>query len=234
MSSAAQESAAGLVEDMLGLASEASPVEGSSGSEASAASETVQEAETTADFDVDLPEDIAAIVDEPDFDAEVEAEVAAEVEENGFDDDEDTVELRKQLRKAQKEAEFHKQQRLRAELPKWKQEAEKFFPLADIDSIKAESRRAFLREAAKQHRALKPKIDKVLAREREQLSATTEQERAAKREEAAKAWGKPTAGGPGVPPEASQKVRAETDRPVLASGGVTRMIMDRLKAGAYE
>lgn len=159
----------------------------------------------------EIPEDILALVETPDFEAEAEAEVesylAHEAEEATLDDDYENEwdpekkKLLKALRAAEKKAEFYETKRVEAEQGKWKDEAEKYFPYADTTQIKATSRRGFLRAAKEQHEAKKTEVASVEARIRPKveaqiaadLRAQIEAEvRAELKEQAAQAWGSPT------------------------------------------
>lgn len=146
----------------------------------------------------DDPED-----DDLDLDAQDDDEPAtAEPEDDPDEEPEDEWEppevkqLRRQLAKAQREAEKQKQLRVQSSAKDWKKEVARRFPLADVDSIQADSKRAFLRAAQKSHAAayklLKPHLDAAEQAIKEKVRADAEA-----------AWGKPVVGPTTVPIEAA-------------------------------
>lgn len=194
-----------VADDLAGGAVEA-PAEGEQ-PEAVADEAEPQETDSTFDIDPELPDDVKALVDEPDFEEEAEVELSAEEpdDDDDYEYDEEKRELKKQLKIAQKKAEHFEKLRLQADRSKWEAEAEKFFPFADPQAIQADSRRAFLRQAKAQHEQIKtavqPVIDKFQA-DRETIRAELEAEI---RAEVTAAWGRPTVNPNPVPAEAKDK-----------------------------
>lgn len=179
--------------------------------------EVQQEADTPT-----IPEDVLEMLETPDFDAEAAAEVEAETPEDAWED-EATKELRKQLRAAEKRAEFLETQRLKNELPRWKDEARKYFPHADVDKIDASSRRGFLKAAKAQHEAVADKVEAAVAAKLGGFNPEAERERirAEVKAELEQAWGSPTVTTTIVPndtAESDAKVDAAIQNRGLAAG----------------
>ena len=182
-----------------------------------------EEEEASFEIDPELPDDVKALVDEPDFEEQAEAELALEEPDDDDDDyvDPEVRDLRKQLKVAQKKAEHFESLRLRADRSKWETEAAKFFPFANPDTIAADSRRGFLREAKAQHEQIKAAVQPVLAQykaDRETIRAELEAE---VRAEISAAWGKPTVNPNAVPTLAqdrTDKVDALIQSKGLAAG----------------
>lgn len=142
-----------------------------------------------------LPDELASeLEEEPDFRFEEE-----ELEVDP--DDEIDPEVAKQLRKLEKERDHYKQLRLREGAKTWSQEATKFFPLSEpfLSTIKADSRRAYLKEAKSYHEALKPVVEeKVLKPARAAMEAERVKMREEEKEAARKTWGQ------GAPPPSGE------------------------------
>jgi hypothetical protein len=199
LSNTAVEAAAGILSDIDAAEVE---VDISPSSNTEAVAETPQETAPeapTINLDPPLPPDILMDVDADDepeeeppaWDDDHGARLA-QVDSEDLDEyvDPQVAHLRAELKRAQKQAEYEKGLRLKSDRKKWEKEAAQFFPLADPSTIKAESRRAFRREAHAQHERMK---------NNPQFKAFLESERQRVRQEAEQAWGKPTA-GPGAPP----------------------------------
>lgn len=143
-------------------------------------------------FDVHVPAELLAELDEDDTDVSIDDdELAALSEQYGEDNDN---ELLKRLAAAEKRAKHLESLRVKEAKKNWAEDAKKFFPLAEpfLDEINATSKRGFLRTARQLHDRMKPLIEeKVLAPAR----AAREAELAAAREEAKgkarDAWGTP-------------------------------------------
>ena len=204
MSDVTQAAAAGILSDLdaeEAAAAEASPP--SSPVEPVAEATPPQVTVPEVDLDPELPPDILMDL-EPDSDDESdepayedppwESTVPKAWQESESDDeyvDPQVAHLRAELAKEKKRAEYEKNLRLKGERKKWEAEAAKFFPLADPTTIKADSRRAFRREAQAQHTRMK---------DNPQFQRFLEAERARVRAEAQAAWGTPTSGpGAGTP-----------------------------------
>jgi len=222
MASKAHEAAAAAVHEMLAAesaeasAEETEPV--SSPEDTAAAEEEPQEADETPEFDFDpeVPDDIRALVDEPDFEEEAEAEIAAQAEEWDEEGEEEYVdprlmEERKQRIALEKKLAHVETLRIKDARKAWAEEAEKFYPLADSSKIEATSRRGFLREAKKAHDANKPFVLKGIERTKAELAAKYEQEYAAKVAELEAAWGRPITGAGQVVEAAPEKAKKIDD-----------------------
>lgn len=203
MSSAAHEAAAGLLADV------AEPV--SEQPEDTAAETVQQEAE-------ELPEDVQALLDEPDLDEEDEEEdftVESEEEELDEYDPQKVQRLQKQLANERKRREHVEKMRVKENIKKWQAEATKYFPYADATAIEATSRRGFLKKASAEHERIKPLVEKAIASQRKALEAKGEQDQAENRQQARDAWGQPveTPGPvPGKAVEAQEKRMAALRR----------------------
>lgn len=154
-----------------------------------------------------LPDDLVEFLDEPDFDDEV---TTSSVDEDEFVDPE---ELARQNAKLKKQLEYVERQKLEATQKAWSEEAKKIAPLSRPETIKANSRRAFLREARKQHEQnfelLAPHIE-AYKNARESLKSSIQAEI---RAELSEAWGKPNlGGGPSGAPLESVEAADKLDR----------------------
>jgi hypothetical protein len=178
--------------------------------EQEAAVETVE----TPTFETEIPEDVLAFLDEPDFDAEAEAELATTTddEQPTYEYDVNDTDDRKARIAAEKKSAWLEQRLADQNRGKWEAEAKKYFPLAEtsLGSIKADSRRAFLRQARAEHEKVLPIIKPLI----DQLNAASVEAKAAAvaegREEAKSNWGTPTT-GPGVVPVRSSAATTELD-----------------------
>lgn len=204
--------------DILGsqVAAAQEPVEAaerSNSEEAAVAQEDVQETahEDVPNYTPEIPEDLLAELDEPDFEAEAAMEAEpAEGEEYLYDEgdsEERKLRIAAEKRAAWLEGRLQEQNR-----GKWEAEAKKFFPLSEhaLPNVKADSRRAFLREAKKAHEAVLPYVKPLI----DKLSATVEQAQekglADGKQAAKEAWGTPTT-GPGVVPVKTSADQAELE-----------------------
>lgn len=227
MPDAAKEAALAAANDLFQSEEEEQPVEAeaetSEQPEGSAVEQSLEDdSQHEAEEAEELPEDIEALLTEPDYEEEAEEEVAAEEEADEEEEwDDEKRELRKKLLAAEKKAEFYENQRAQSERKNWVKEVNKHFPYADAEAIKATSRRGFLRAAKAEHEGIKARVDTALESRRSQLEAEREQIRAEERKRLEEAWGKPTT-GPGVAParaaEASESVDEAFRTRGLAAG----------------
>ena len=182
----------------LGLNQPVEAPAGASGQEAVVAQVVEQVATPVPTYEPEVPQDILDELSEPDFTAEAEVEVN-EDEDLSFEDGD--TEERKARIAAEKRVAWLEGRIVDQNRAKWEAESIKYFPLSEhkIKEIKADSRRAFLREAQKAHDAVlpyvKPLVDQLTAA-REAAKAEGTQEG---RVEAANAWGSPTVGPGSVP-----------------------------------
>lgn len=162
-------------------------------SEAVATPDVAQE--TVDDYNPQVPDEIEMFLAEDDLG--LDDEPAEPVEPGEYQDPD---ELARRLVKAERALAHEREQRIRVSLKSWKAEGQKFFPLADLDNIKADSRRGYLRAARDQHernvRILKPQIDALAAQQRAALDAAAQADQARE----AAAWGRPVTGGGAAPP----------------------------------
>jgi hypothetical protein len=186
--------------------------------------------ETTEEIDLNLapviPDDLQALLDEPDFEEEAALEVAAETEE--WDEDAADPETAKRLKTLEKRNAWLEDRVVKTERKKWVAENLSAYPLLaryaadEVSAITATSRRGFAREAA----ALNARLDKMVAPALEEIA----QAKKALRGEVAQevrgeykdAWGTITAGPTGVPDEAREKADESTKR--LRAGDLTGAI----------
>jgi len=241
---AATEAASEVLSEDLGIFAEA-PDTGEQ-TEPEAVTEIVAVEEVDPFAEVELPEDIRELVEVPDFEAEAETEVesflvsqAQEVDEE-FDIenewDPEKKDILKRLYAAEKKAQFYEEKRAEEATKNWSQEAEKFFPYADVSKIKATSRRAFLRAAKAEHDSrkaentalaekLRPKIEsEIKADLRAQIEAEV---RAELKEQTAQAWGSPTVN---VTTGAQGVTNDERFNKVMRSRGLAAALRDSIKA----
>lgn len=180
---------AGTLVDMFGMPNDEPDAQPEAGAPAPEAPEP------EAPDDDDLPDDIAALLDEPDLD-DPDPDLEVNLEEY-----QDTEELARELTKTRKRNKYLEEQTLIKARKEWRREGKKYFPYAELDTIEATSRRGFLKQAQTQHEQIKGRVESVLTEERKKLTAAQTAEQVAAREAAATSWGKPVTGGaPAMPP----------------------------------
>lgn len=234
MSSAAQEAAAVLVPEMVAQLVESMPVQGddvlaadlaasqgnvatpetvssSQPQTAQAAAPATEQAapveEEAFDLEPVIPDELQALLDEPDFEAEAAAEVADAEEE--WDEDATDPEVAKRLKTLEKRNAWLEEQRVKTEKTKWVAENLKAYPLLsrfaadEVKAIDATSRRAFARQAASMNTRLaamlKPALEEI-QQAKQQLRGQAQQE---VRGEYKQAWGTITTGPAAAPVEQS-------------------------------
>ena len=152
------------------------------------------------DADVSGIEDLLDEPDDPPVGDEPEPYRAPTVQaEETWDDDEEKRQLKAQLVQAQKRLVWEQEQRTKAQEKDWRAEAGRRFPFSDPDSIKATSRRGFLRQAAEQHQRVEKKVKPLTDALEALREQTIVEARAQAKQEAAAAFGRPTVG-----PQAAQ------------------------------
>lgn len=220
------EAATARAAELFGFTDEAPDEQASDAEEASAEVEDQHEEAPQGDvddlelnFSPSLPEDLEEELEAPDPFADLEEEEnltpAAEVDDEDYEDDPEKVALKKKLAAFEKRLAWEQNKRAEQSKSKWEEEAKKYFPLSEyaFTSIKATSRRGFLREAKIAHEAVLPHVKKI----QDRFNAQLEAERAKAREEAKadvqQAWGKPTvnAGGAAPPPAPPQRKKQNAD-----------------------
>lgn len=170
--------------------------------------------------DDDEPEPPAAPVEEEE---EVEPE---------WDEDPAASKLRKDLAKANKQLAWEREQRVTASRKNWNAEAERRFPLADVENIQADSRRATLRAAAAQQQKMEKKLGPTLREIDELRAKVLEEARQEGRGIAEEAWGKPAFGAPAAT-EVQAVEDAERFKP-SAHKSLLALTTAKLKAGILE
>lgn len=162
---------------------------------------------------------------EPDPEDDLELAPAAELDLGWDDDPEDDPidvtglddlsddELRAQVVKAKREAEYQKSLRVQTGIKAWRAEAAQKFPYSSPDKIQTESRREFLRLAQAEDAAFRgkaqPLLDSFKTREAKLRETLTAEIRA----EVEAAWGTPTlGGGPSAPLNAGPQDRLASAR----------------------
>lgn len=168
-------------------------IEGDEAQETASGSETEQQEPEFPSFDIELPADLAAELEEEEEvevqDEDEELEVL--VEEHG----EDNRELARQLVKERKRAQYLEGLRAKEARKTWEEEAKKFFPLSEpfLNEINATSRRGYLRTAKLLNEKMKPIVEeKVLAPARAAIEAEKTKATTEAKQEARKAWGTST------------------------------------------
>ena len=155
--------------------------------EGEAAQETEEEEILFPSFDIELPEDLEEELTAPTLE---EAEQEIENQPEYEDLDEDGRRLLARALHAEREAAFYRDQRVKSDKAKWVEEAKKYMPLcANPETIQADSRRAFLKEAKSRHEAAKPIFNTYKAQFESIIETEKEKARAEARAEAEKAWG---------------------------------------------
>lgn len=157
------------------------------------ATEPVAEPEALPSFEPDVPEDLQALIDEPDFDEEAAAEVAARLEtapDEYLDVEATTADLSKDKRIAFLEAQLVAKSR-----KNWIAENLRAYPLLrtyakdEVEKFTATSRRAFAREAA----ALNGRLETIAKPMLQDIAALKEGMKgeaiAEGKQEAKKRWG---------------------------------------------
>lgn len=181
----------------------------------------------------DDPDDI------PDFDAEAAAELGAteQVEDdlapNEYDDD-NTRALKLRLIAERKRSEYHARQHLASSRRAWEADVKaqpwgRFLP-EDLSTITATSHRDFNRRAKQiaktNYEVLRPHFER-LAQEQARLR---EQTTAEVRQEAARAWGKPTVGGTHVPAAVDQPVGGDRLDQAIRSRSMVNVVKEMIDA----
>lgn len=188
--------------------------------------------------ETDAPAEAPALPEIPDFkpvdldeleDDDDEPYVVDNTIYNTADDDEtyvddETRRLRAELAKAQKALENERKQRVESNVGRWREKYKQMYPLADVDEIKATSRREFERQAALSHnkayKVLEPQL-KLLREAREKI---LEEARLEGKADAAAAYGKPTTG-----PGAAPAIRGERDAVLAESRKNSKNLYEHFK-----
>lgn len=221
MSNAASEAAAGLVPEIateLVASSAPSELAGSSLVEeihAAAAEPSVpssQPAPVATEVAEDGDESVFELptfsyIETEDDDEDDELLPAATVEEDdelAVDEYEDESQLRARLAKAEKQAKHYAEQAAQAKQGQWRKKYKEMYPLANVDSITATSRRGFEKAAVKSHNDNYKLLEPTLRQLKETAEKLTSSVTAEARTAAAAAFGKPVA-GPGIVPLESSK-----------------------------
>jgi hypothetical protein len=178
------------------------------------------------DLEPVIPDDLQALLDEPDFEEEAALEVADEQDE--YDEDATDPETAKKVRALEKRNAWLEEQRVKSESKKWVDENLKAYPLLrnyaaeEVAAIKATSRRGFAREAA----ALNARFAKMLEPALKEIEAAKKQLRpeieTEVRSEYKEGWGTITTGPGTVPVEADEKAAEYTA--AMRAGNLPRAI----------
>lgn len=219
---------AGTVADLFGTPDEA-PAEPVNSTGDAAAPQDAHEAalavEPLATLGDPLPDDVAELLDAPDFD---DIDTTPNLEYDPASGEYvDPDELARQLAITKKQLQWEQEQRLKASARSWSQEAKKYFPYSRPESIKASSRRAFLRAAKDQHDTVAVHVAPLVAKLEEERTKVREEVRVEAQAEAREAWGQPLTGAAPAPSAAAQKaddlnrMRARRDLK-----GVARLMME--------
>jgi hypothetical protein len=194
----AREAAAGLVDDMAGLAEADVPQVVEQAAE--------QEEVIELDLTPDLPEDLQAEINLPDFEEEAAPAYTPEPEYEAeeYEDEAVTAERNKRIA-AEKKLAWIEAEKLKADRLRWVEKDLPHFPaLASFPKIAKEladsstSRRDFGRKAQEQNQLLAEGMKGYVEKVAGNMSKQAEKQQ----EELAEAWGRPTAGPGYVPAEA--------------------------------
>lgn len=227
MADPAQDAAAGLLADLEQFSAEAD--EAATGQVAEQQQEETEEANPFPEINWDTPEELKDVLNTPDFEEE-EVEDTWEDEGGQVEDEEfEDPRMAKKMKKLEKQLAWEREQRVKASRKAWAQEAQKYFQFSNPEVIQANSRRAFLKEAQKQHLAVakvaKPLFDQLAA----EKAVLREQALAEAKAEAEQRWGRPTSG----PTYQQAPVNTDTVRRerLNSARGLTKVIGDKLKKG---
>lgn len=235
MADPAQEAAAGVAADLL---AEVEPfteeTEAEDATEATDEVEQPQEDEGLPEITWDTPDELKELLEAPDFEEDEEDDepvlAQSQFEETDEYEDPEKARLQKQLAKMQKKLAWAEEQKAKASQKSWAEEARKYFQFANPDTIQAKSRRAFLKEAQRQHdavaRVAKPLYDQ-LAAEKARLK---EEARAEARAEAEAAWGRPTS-GPTTAASYTENTETTKRERLQMGRSLTDVLKTRIKSG---
>lgn len=142
-------------------------------------------------FEIELPAELAAELEEEDADDSVTADDIAALSEQYPETEEGVLQ---ELAKARKRTKHLEDLRVKEAKKNWSEEAKKFFPLSEpfLDEIQATSRRGYLRTAKNVHERMAPLVEeKVLKPARESIAKTKTEVEVEAKEEVKKSWGEP-------------------------------------------
>lgn len=189
--------------------------------EAVAVTEPAVEATAPVSYDPVIPEDLAALLNEPDFEEEAAAEIQAEAEETFIENPDDAA----KLRALEKRNAWLEERVVETSRKNWVAENLRAYPLlreyakTEVEGIKATSRRGFAREAAALNTRLET-IAKPMLADIRAAAATTRQEAVTEgREVARQRWGAPPGGESAVPGDAEYDARVAAAQKVTAKTG---------------
>lgn len=214
--------------DLMGVyAPDAAPVEGEQ-----PAPEAAPEPFALPSWDADTTgiEDLLDEEDDPPLDDEPIYQ-APEPASDEWDDDEEKRALKARLAKAERQIEWERNRAAKAAEKEWRAEAARRFPFSDPETIKATSRRGFLRDAAEQHQRVAKKIQPVLDALEATRTETVQEAKLQARVEAAQQWGRPTAGPSAAHVASVQSEEKEIKREDFKS--FHEYAKAKLKSGAY-
>lgn len=210
MSEVAQ-AVAGTLVDMFGMPEQDEPPV------ASEAGAPIEVPEPQIEKDIELPDDIAELLEGPDDDEDVEPV--------DLDEYQDPDELAREVAKLRKKNKWLEEQNLAKGRKEWTKEAIANFEYINkknVVQIEGVSRRSFIRAASALNEMVKEQVEPILAERMKKLTAVQTAEQAAAREAAASAWGKPVTGGAPAPAAATttadeRLLRARANRDLTGS-----------------
>lgn len=162
------------------------------GDAAEAANELSDDIVDFPTFDVHVPQELLAELDEDDTDVSVNDDELEQLAAQYGEDN--NTELLHRLAAAEKRAKHLEDLRVKEAKKNWAEDARKFFPLSEpfLDEINATSKRGYLRTARQLHDRMKPLIEeKVLAPARAAREAELASARQEAKDKAKDAWGQP-------------------------------------------
>lgn len=189
----AQQAAAGLLDELA----EFTEPEAAEATEAETEVEQPQDELEVPEINWETPEELKDLLEAPDFEDDDDDEppvVAQNYEPEDEYEDPEKAKLQRELAKLQKKLAWEQEQKAKQGRKLWADEARKYFQFSNPDMIEAKSRRAFLKEAQRQHeqvaRVAKPVFDQLA-----ELKAKAKEEALAEaRAEAEQRWGSPITG----------------------------------------
>lgn len=154
---------------------------------------------------------IEELLTEPDEEPDPYVYTPEPVQQSDEYEDPELRAVKEQLARANAQIEHERQLRAQNEAKRWAEEAERRFPLADVSTIQAQSRRSFLREAKASHERYEQKLGPYLEKLdnlREEVITEARQEG---RQQAEAAWGRPTS-APQTPTVTAAETEVTLDR----------------------
>lgn len=152
-----------------------------------------QSAERTS-FDSDITGIEDLLGDEDEIEEPEPPTIVAEEEEEY--EEPEIAKAKAAQKKAEQQLDWYKEKWLEQGRKNWREEAKRRFPLANVDAIKADSRKSFLRAAKEQHDYVLPIVKPHLKQFEEERATAYQETRDQERVRLRAAYGNPTTGPP--------------------------------------